>query len=142
MKGSGCIFCTVLLWIGSVLPLFLVREGVLLFVHLEHTIAELDQIRVESYFATNITVYLELYRLEVHYQYYPKPPPPPPGPGQIIVYANGRVDLQLSRVYFAQVVLGVSMAVFVFCLHSLRVVRSKCFEGKSPQHDIATGGGC
>jgi hypothetical protein len=34
-----------------------------------------------------------------------------------------------------QLVLGVSTAVFLFCLHGLRVLWPKCFEGELPQHD-------
>lgn len=35
-----------------------------------------------------------------------------------------------------QFVLGVSMAVFLFCLHGLVVLWPKGFEGELPQHDI------
>jgi uncharacterized membrane protein len=42
----------------------------------------------------------------------------------------------------AQVVLGVFMAVILFCLHGLRVLWPKGFEGEFPWLVIALCGGC
>jgi hypothetical protein len=49
---------------------------------------------------------------------------------------TGEVVVQFSKDSHIQLVLAVSMAVFLFCLHGLRVLWPKCFEGELPQHDV------
>jgi hypothetical protein len=41
-----------------------------------------------------------------------------------------------SKDGLTQIVLGSSMAVFLFCLRGLRVLRPKGFGGELPQHDV------
>ena len=81
------------------------------------------------------TVYLDFYRPKNTHGIYQ--PLPPPGPRQIVVYSGGKDEVQLSKGCRTQVVLGVSMAVFLFCLHGLRVARPRGFEGELPQHNLA-----
>ena len=52
---------------------------------------------------------------------------------QVAMYATAReVELQLDNTQF---VLGVSMTVFLFCIHGLRVLWPKGFEGEVSLHD-------
>jgi hypothetical protein len=152
-----------LLWIASTLPFFLVKEVISFLAVLEHEIAPYvahveGRLRKQlDYMATldpedpwltwnrdrnveNLTIFLDFYRPnDLHDIYYEGSTL---GRREIVVYAKGKVEAQLSKDCRTQVVLGVSMVVFLFCLRSLKVARPKGFEGELLQHDMAMGGGC
>ena len=88
------------------------------------------------------TIFLDFYRPNVFHKIFEVWRPRPQGRREIVVYANGKDEAQLSKDCRTQVVLGVSMVAFLFLLRSLKVARPKGFEGDLLQHDMTMGGGC
>ena len=134
MESADCILCIVLLWIASALPLFLAEEVMSFLAVLEYYIAVYAAREATLPGSDEPTTFLDFYRPRNAHGIYQ--PLPPPGRRHIVVYSGGKVEIQLSKDCRTQVVLGISMAVFLFCLHGLRVVRPKGFEGESPQHGL------
>ena len=76
------------------------------------------------------TIFLDFYQPNDFHKIFEEWRPRPQGRREIVVYANGKDEAQLSKDCRTHVVLGAFMVAFLFFLRSSKVARPKGFEGE------------
>lgn len=137
MNGTDCIFRTVHLWFASVLPL-------LLAVKTMSFVEETKQLVINTA-SSNEALKRNEYNWVVYVQHICEEPST--ALQFLALYDVGFVkDVQFHNDGPFQLVLVFSMAIFLFCLHGLKVLWPKGFiQGELPQYDNdcrGNWGGC
>jgi hypothetical protein len=134
MKGADYLLCTVHLWFASVLPLLLVAEVLSIAEHekrwlTKYATSEITELDEAGYNA--VVWVMNLYEVGL------------PSSAVLLLaeyYMDGPTivaEVQFHEDGPTQLVLGTSMAVFLFFLHGLRVLYPRSFiKGELQQHDI------